>query len=377
MISSPTVENGNYPSPDRIEEMVGTYRRRVDMWPWLVQGLFAMVSLALFAWVLSDLRGWAALLAKVGFWLSIFVLVHLTFPALMVTFYIFLAFNLFLIWMVPYRMWRKRLIVVYLHEYKTIGRAHLFKGTDEHGQHIPSTPYAMWYAWRFLKFALGTWMARAFLLVIAAAVAAQLLTGLPLAPAGTALASVLLALRVKRRGVDLRRWPHVRPTAHELPMGDVFYLLGRAGTRFMWAVKYASSSQRWLDRRVHTRTLYLPPQARILVRVWSIEIHDAGGNLLEVPRTDDRSSAHQELTLGTLTYVGREVQPYRGLAMDSLSDGTRLVEHGVGADAQLAKDKTKGFIFPGPERAYQGLGLKRTADQPKDAKRPLAPKREK
>jgi hypothetical protein len=164
----------------------------------LVTKAVAAIGLAaVFLLIVTNLDAALQVGLSILFWFVIFIKVNQTYPALMGTFYTFTVVLVLVVYAIPFRMTRKKLALVYDRQMKYIGRVTLVKGAD-HGYPPDTITYGAWYAWRYWKW----W-----------------LTG-------------------RRRGVT---WDEARPSPHELPRGDVYYLLGNETTavnQFRYVVRY-------------------------------------------------------------------------------------------------------------------------------------------
>jgi hypothetical protein len=305
------LENGDLP-PDVIDRIVaGSGRRRLQV-AFVVKSVSWLVLVYAAFWMLTNLDKFIAWGFSIIFWVFIIMQLHQTYPALMGILYTTLMLFIGVIYLVPYRMMRKEIRVVFGRQTKTLGRKVFVKGSDEHGQPTPGMAYTLWYGWRWLAHKLG-----------------------------------------RNRHTS---WHDARPHPHEFPFGDVYYLRGsplRGIPKYRYAIAYKSNVLGIIRRQIHLKILYT--NSKIEQSMFVIRLIGDGVNVLEVPRGNDDGIPHQELSPFPMQYRPRPRGPYSGMVDSGLEMSAGRVDRGVRSDAELAKESVREFTLPAPAVVYRGL----------------------
>jgi len=279
-------------------------------------------------WILTNFGTfllWGALFVLYFF---VFIRINTLFPLLMVGLYALIAISLIVFYALPYRIYRKTLRISVNGKIKDLGRIVLVKGANQWGEHPPGLLYRIWYGWRFVRHLFS------------------------------------------RSG---KSWVRDRPSPHEFPLGDVYYLKGRkvrikvqanGGTeteiekteRFRYSILFQSNTEGWFHRRFHPSVLYT--NGKLDVGLMLFRIVEDGFKLWTIPRSDFNSVAHYELSASPNKFVERTLKSYRELVNATLDNSAGLVVRGVKADSDLQKEAQREFNLPSPSTLAEKYGIK-------------------
>ena len=332
-------ENGYLPDDyvDYIVRRSDWIRSRIRIAAKAFAALFLMV---VSLYVITNLDSFFTLGIAILFWSAVFLQLNQRYPALMGMLYSVVLLVIGIVYVLPYRMIRKELRVVYGKDTKTIGRVLGIKGT-EYGESPGGARYNLWYALQIVKYAV-----------------------------------------LRSAGRTQLMWEEFRPSPHEYPFGDAHYLLGnpkRAIPQFRYIVYYRTNALGFIRRFFHTKVLYT--NAKIDTTIFVCRLVGDGVNILEMPRIVKGGMPHQELSPLALSYHYRPKQPYIDLVDMGLERQAGLVDRGVRSDAELAKEGVREFTAPAPSVVYRGLGdaigaAMNSGPPPRDDRRPKKPKKE-
>jgi len=344
----------------QIQQIVNRYTSARSLVSMLAQ-VVLLSALGLFSlYLLFNLSTVLAFGIWLAFWFGIIVLFINLFPSLFALLIALSCLALLMVFAVPYRILRPKLYIEYGRSSKDIGRLVYVKGADDNGNPPPSVIYGLWYAWRALKHIFGAWSARALVLSSAWLSLASRFIDMQYAVAPFVLAMVgaIRSQQKRKKAGLLTPWEAVRPNPHTIPFGDAYHLLGNPERKipmFRYVLGYEANTYGWFRRRLRLKLLYT--NGEFERGVFSVRVVEDGPNILEIPKVGLNSLPHQELTLDVPTFISRPRSPYIDRAHRTLQSSTSLVERGVGADAELAKDKNKRFVLPAPERMDESMDL--------------------
>lgn len=339
-------ENG-FPPDDMVERVI---RRSKAMHAVLAaSGKAVALCLLLYAsfWVISNTDVILSWMLTVILFMNVLIILHQTQPVTMALFWSALAAFVITIYSLPYRMWRKSLVVYERGVYKTIGRVAFIRGGDQDGYPPPGLAYQLWYAIRHLRW-----------------------------------------LRNREPGQSW--WEDGRPTPHEIPLGTPYYLrggwdepvLGPDGKpsvqegkpalnhhRFRYAIKFANNSKGLFNRGLHKDWLFTA--GRLEFKLFDVTAIGDGMSIFKMPRKSADDATHWELRPWYLAHTLRDLKPYHDLVQVNLKMAAGWTVDAVQADPELSKETTRDFAQVAPESYFLGRGIEFDAqgnvvEKPKD-----------
>jgi len=270
-------------------------------------------------WVLTNVSTIIDIAIQLIGAIILIVALHRLYPVIMAEIYFLITCLLIVVYLGPYRIMRKKVFVIDGAIEKHIGRLVFVRGTDERGRYMPGFTYAIWYG----------------------------------------LCAIAYAIR-RMRGREKRAWKYARPSPHEIPIGDPFYLYGNPQRepsieRFSREVVYQSNAKGWLERRRHPTALYT--SGEIEMDLTQVKIVGEGAFIYEYSRDSVESTTHHELSTKTLTYRDRNPVLYHDHVDVRLHGAGRNVGHAVRGDPALAKQAVERFVLPSSDKVL-GEALK-------------------